>query len=60
MSFKLLRMHLKAKWTDDVRKSTYLINDKVKKLQKEVDFPIKLQDLGNTKENFQNNIEKFN
>ncbi|NVM38305.1 MAG: iron-containing alcohol dehydrogenase [Candidatus Lokiarchaeota archaeon] len=46
-----------AKWSDDDKKSAFKAVDKIKELQKKVDFPSKLQDLGVSKTDFENNIE---
>lgn len=46
-----------AKWDDDDKKAAFNAVDNIKKLQKKVDFPSKLQDLGVSKTDFENNIE---
>ncbi|NVM19284.1 MAG: iron-containing alcohol dehydrogenase [Candidatus Lokiarchaeota archaeon] len=46
-----------AKWDDDDKKAAFKAVDKIKELQKKVDFPSKLQDLGVSKTDFENNIE---
>jgi alcohol dehydrogenase class IV len=46
-----------AKWDDDNKKAAFKAVDKIKELQKEVDFPTKLEDLGVTKTDLENNIE---
>lgn len=46
-----------AKWDGDDKKAAFKAVDKIKELQKKVDFPSKLQDLGVSKTDFENNIE---
>jgi len=46
-----------AKWDDDDKKAAFKALDKIKELQKKVNFPSKLQDLGVSKTDFENNIE---
>lgn len=46
-----------AKWDDNDKKAAFKAVDKIKELQKKVDFPSKLQDLGVSKTDFENNIE---
>lgn len=46
-----------AKWADDDKKSANLVVDKVKALQKEVGFPIKLADVGVSKEDLEKNMD---
>jgi len=46
-----------AKWDDYDKKAAFKAVYKIKELQKKVDFPSKLQDLGVSKADFENNIE---
>jgi alcohol dehydrogenase class IV len=46
-----------AKWDEETKKAAEIIIDKVNLLQKEVDFPHKLQDLGISKSDLEENID---
>jgi alcohol dehydrogenase class IV len=46
-----------AKWDDDIKKAAYINIDKIRELQREVGIPNKLQDLGISKEDFENKLE---
>ena len=46
-----------AKWDEDNKKAAYIVIDKVKQLQKEVDFPHKLQELGISRSDLENNMD---
>ncbi len=46
-----------SKWDDDNKKAAFKAVDKIKELQKTVDFPSKLQDLGVSRTDFENNID---
>jgi len=46
-----------ANWDDNNKKAAFKAVDKIKELQKIVDFPSKLQDLGVTRTDFENNID---
>lgn len=48
-----------AKWVDDDKTAGKKLLDKVRALQKDVDFPTKLEDLGITKEQLDENEQKF-
>jgi len=46
-----------AKWDEDDKKAAFKAVDKIKELQKIVDSPSKLQDLGVSRKDFENNID---
>jgi len=46
-----------AKWEDDTKQSAYKVIDKVKNLQKEVDFPSKYEETDISKEDFEKNLD---
>ena len=46
-----------AEWKDDDKKAAKIVIDKIKQLQKQVNFPSKLKDTGVSKENFDKNID---
>ncbi len=46
-----------TKWDEDNKKAAFKAVDKIKELQKTVDFPAKLQDLGVSRTDFENNID---
>jgi len=48
-----------ANWDDDEKKAAYVIVDKLKELQKAVGFTTNLKDLGISKEDFENNLDKL-
>lgn len=48
-----------AKWEDDEKKAAFIVNDKIKELQKEVDFISNLKDLGIDKEDLEKNLDKL-
>lgn len=48
-----------AKWDDDDKEAAYIVIEKIKQLQTEVDFTYKLNDLGISKEDFDKNLNKL-
>ncbi len=48
-----------VKWDDDNKKAAYIVIDKIKELQKEVDFPSKFSDLEVSREDFDINLEEM-
>jgi alcohol dehydrogenase class IV len=46
-----------AKWEEDNKKATYVLIDKVKQLQKEVNLRPKLQDLGISRDDMEKNLD---
>ncbi len=46
-----------AKWTDDNKKAAFKAVDKIKELQKTVEFPTSLKDLGVSKKEFEENLD---
>lgn len=48
-----------AKWDDDDKKAAYTVIDKIKELQREVDFSHRLSDLGITKEDLEENLDQL-
>ena len=46
-----------AKWEEDNKKATYVLINKVKQFQKEIDFSTKLQDLGISRDDMEKNID---
>jgi len=48
-----------ANWNDDDKKAAFIVVDKLKELQKEVEFIHKLKDLGIKKEDFESNLDKL-
>ena len=45
-----------ANWNEDINKAAYIVIDKIKELQKEVNFPTRVQDLGISREEYDNNL----
>lgn len=48
-----------AKWADEPKKAAYIVAEKVKELQEKVDFSSNLRDLGISREDFDNNLNKL-
>jgi len=48
-----------AKWNDDDKKAAYIVIEKIKELQKKVEFISNLKDLGVSREDFEKNIDKL-
>ncbi len=48
-----------AKWADDNKKAANIVVDKIKELQKEVDFPMTLKDAGIQREDLDKKIDQF-
>ena len=48
-----------ANWDDNDKKAAYLVVDKLKELQKIVNFTSNLKDLGISKKDFENNLDKL-
>jgi alcohol dehydrogenase class IV len=46
-----------AKWDDDNKKAAFKVVDKIKELQKTVEFPTSLKDLGVSKKEFEQNLD---
>lgn len=46
-----------AKWDENDKKAAFIVVDKIKELQKTVGFPTKLQDLGVSKKDLEDNLE---
>jgi alcohol dehydrogenase class IV len=46
-----------ANWDDDDKKAAFIVIDKIKELQKIVGFPVKLQNLGISKKDFEDSID---
>ena len=46
-----------ADWNDDNKKAAYTVVEKIKELQKKVDFPLSLGDLGISREDFEKNMD---
>ena len=48
-----------AKWEDDEKKAAFIVCERIREFQKEVDFISNLKDLGVEKEDFEKNLEKL-
>ncbi|MFX1574807.1 MAG: iron-containing alcohol dehydrogenase [Promethearchaeota archaeon] len=48
-----------AKWEDDEKKAAFIVSDKIKELQREVDFISNLKALGIDKEDLEKNLDKL-
>ncbi len=46
-----------AKWNDNDKEAAFIVVNKIKELQKTVGFPTRLQDLGISKKDFEDNID---
>ena len=46
-----------AKWDEDDKKAAYRVVDKIKELQKEIDFPTSLKETGVSKKDFEDNFK---
>ncbi len=46
-----------AEWSTDNKKAAYIVIDRIKELQKTVEFPTKLADVGISREDFDKNLK---
>ena len=48
-----------ANWDEEEKKAAFLVIEKIKELQKKVDFPTKLKDLGISREDLEKNLDSL-